>query len=125
MSVRGPMRWAGLENRGNAARWLAATVCLVLAFVATTPAQALPRLAFDASLAVQRDLAQLLRQLEADLPDLVDTASSVQIDSDAAVPRRLATTAFTASAPDPALRPSGRFAAPPRGFNPRAPPSLR
>jgi hypothetical protein len=120
-----------LAPNGPAAVWLVLTwlimTLLVMTWAALTPAQALPRIAFDASLAVQSDHepGHLPRQLEADLPDLVDNAHPADCDSDAAVPRPFVLVTVAAAAPRDALRLLAVSAALSRSFNPRAPPSLR
>ena len=142
MSPRQPLGCAGPAVRGRAAHWgwtqwawahrpLAAIwlvlTGLLMTWAALTPAEALPRFAFDPSLAVQRDYApsSLPRQFEADLPDVVDTAHAVEFDSDGAVPRHFALATFIVSALRDGARPLAVSAILPRLFNPRAPPSLR
>lgn len=137
MSPRQPLGCAGPEFRGRAAHWrwarhpLAAIwlvlTGLVMTWAALSPAEALPRFAFDPSLAVQRDHApsSLPRQFEADLPDLVDTAHPVEFDSDGAVPRSFALATVIVAALRDGVRPLAVSAVLSRNFNPRAPPSLR
>jgi hypothetical protein len=120
-------RTAGLDGRGGAVHWLASAILFVLLWAGLAPAQASlgTTAGVTSDFTGQRDVAPSRSQVEADLPDLVDTAHPCQIDSDSAVPRHPGIDAFPGSTPCIPIRQAAGLSTPARAFNPRAPPSLR
>jgi hypothetical protein len=121
-------RIIGLHGRGGAVHWLASAILFVLVWaagLAPAPAFATSAGGFASETPFRRNVVPIPRQVEADLPDLVDTAHPCQVDPDSGIPQRSDISAPTASTRCIPIRPAAGLSSPARAFNPRAPPILR